>query len=189
MTPAEVCAVPAGRPHVVVAVAHRAMRSLIVDLLDRDRDRDRDHDHDRGRWVVSAVDSMSELGDAALSNPDLVIVDTADFAGCCCHLPPSFALDRIVVIGPEPDPAYRQAALNRGAGGWLSRECVAEELCDALCSALACSRRGVLATGATTSRIGRILLKKDHPVDRRPSRSRPPPPGRPALRTSGTRDP
>ena len=149
MTPAEVCAVPTGRPHVVVAVAHRAMRSLIVDLLDRDRDRD------HGRWVVSAVDSVSELGDAASSHPDLVIVDTADFAGCCCHLPPSFALDRIVVIGPEPDPAYRQAALNRGAGGWLSRECVAEELCDALCSALVCSQRGVPADGATSSRIGR----------------------------------
>ena len=147
MTPAEVCAVPTGWPHVVVAVAHRAMRSLIVDLLDRDR----------GRWVVSAVDSMSELGDAASSHPDLVIVDTADFAGCCCYLPPSFALDRIVVIGPEPDPAYRQAALNRGAGGWLSRECVAEELCDALCSALVCSQRGVQRTapdGVTRSRCG-----------------------------------
>ena len=159
MTPAEVCAVPAGRPHVVVAVTHHAMRSLIVDLLDRDHD----HDHDHGRWVVSAVDSVSELGDAASSHPDLVIVDTADFAGCCCHLPPSFALDRIVVIGPEPDPAYRQAALNRGAGGWLSRECVAEELCDALCSALACSRRGVLATGATTSRIGRTPAQERPP--------------------------
>ena len=159
MTPAEVCAVPTGRPHVVVAVAHRAMRSLIVDLLDRDRDHGRDH----GRWVVSAVDSVSELGDAASSHPDLVIVDTADFAGCCCRLPASFALDRVVVIGPEPDPAYRQAALNRGAGGWLSRECVAEELCDALCSALACSRRGVLATGATTSRIGRTPAQERPP--------------------------
>lgn len=155
MTPAEVCAVPAGRPHVVVAVAHRAMRSLIVDLLDRDRDRD------RGRWVVSAVDSVSELGDAASSHPDLVIVDTADFAGCCCHLPPSFALDRIVVIGPEPDPAYRQAALNRGAGGWLSRECVAEELCDALCSALVCSQRGVPRCND--------LQNRPHPAQERPS--------------------
>ena len=153
MTPAEVYAVRAGRPHVVVAVAHRAMRSLIVDLLDRDRNRDSGLDH--GRWVVSAVDSMSELGDAASSHPDLVIVDTADFAGCCCRLPASFALDRVVVIGPEPDPAYRQAALKLGAGGWLSRDCVAEDLCDALCSALACSQRGVPALGAPTSRIDR----------------------------------
>ena len=114
-----------GQWHVAIAIAHSAMHRLVVDLLDRDH----------GRWVVSAVDDVSDLGGADSAHPDLVIVDTAVFAGCCCRLPASFPLGRVIVIGPEPDPAYRQAALRCGAGAWLSRECVAEELCDALCSA------------------------------------------------------
>ena len=128
-TSAEVRAVSPGQWHVAVAIAHSAMHRLVVDLLDRDH----------GRWVVSAVDDVSDLGGADSAHPDLVIVDTADFAGCCCRLPASFPLGRVIVIGPEPDPAYRQAALRCGAGAWLSRECVAEELCDALCSAYACA--------------------------------------------------
>lgn len=120
------CAVPAGRPRVVVSVAHLGMRSLIVDLLSRDD----------GRWEVWAVDEVSEVGNANALQADLVIVDTSDFARCCRALPGGFALGRVVVIGPEPDPAYRQAALSGGAGSWLSRERVAEELSDALHSAL-----------------------------------------------------
>ena len=122
-------AVSTGRLHVVLVVAHEAMRALIVDLLNLDG----------GHWVVSAVDGVAELGDVVSSHPDLVVIDTADFAGCCRRLPASFPLDRVVVIGPEPDPAYRHAALHQGAGAWLSRECVAEELCDALCSSHACA--------------------------------------------------
>ncbi len=121
-------AVSTGRLHVVLVVAHEAMRALIVDLLNLDG----------GHWVVSAVDGVAALGDDVSSHPDLVVIDTADFAGCCRRLPASFPLGRVIVIGPEPDPAYRQAALHRGAGAWLSRECVAEELCDALCSSHAC---------------------------------------------------
>ena len=129
VTPAEVCNGRARRAQVVVAVAHRAMRELIVELLNRDQ----------GRWAVSAIDGLSELPDIASPYPDLVIVDTADFAGCCHRLPATFALARVVVIGPEPDPAYRHAALHCGAGAWLSRERVAEELCDALRSAHSCA--------------------------------------------------
>ncbi len=129
MMPVEVRDGWAGEPSVVVAVPHHAMRELIVELLNRDRD----------HWVVSAVGNLSELDSNALSSPDLVIVDTADFAGCCRRLPATLALARVVVIGPEPDPAYRHAALQCGAGAWLSRERVAEELCDALRSTQACA--------------------------------------------------
>ena len=128
-TPAEVCNGRGGRPRVVVAVSHRAMREFIVELLNRDR----------GHWTVSPVDSVADLDDNAASSTDLVIVDTADFAGCCRRLPASLALARVVVIGPEPDPGYRQAAVQCGAGAWLSRDRVAEELCDALRSAHACA--------------------------------------------------
>ena len=129
VTRAEGDAVSTGRLHVVLVVAHGAMRALIVDLLDLDG----------GHWVVSAVDGVAELGDVVSSHPDLVVIDTADFAGSCRRLPASFPLGRVIVIGPEPDPAYRHAALLRGAGAWLSRECVAEELCDALCSSYTCA--------------------------------------------------
>lgn len=124
-TSTEVRALSPGQWRVAVAIAHSAMRRLVVDLLDRDHD----------RWLVSAVKDVSDLGVADSAHADLVIVDTADFARCCCRFPPSFPMGRVIVIGPEPDPAYRQAALRCGAGAWLSRECVAEELCDALCSA------------------------------------------------------
>ena len=127
-TRADVSTVSTRRPHVVLVVAHRAMRALIVELLRRDH----------ACWTVSAIDSVSEI-DAASSHPDLVVVDTADFATVRRQLPPTFTFARVVVIGPEPDPAYRQAAVHFGAGAWLSRDRIAEELCAALRSALACA--------------------------------------------------
>lgn len=126
-TRADVCAVSSSRPHVVLVVAHRTMRALMVELLHRDH----------GCWTVSEIDSVSEIGHDASLHPDLVLVDTADFATIRGQLPPTFALARVVVIGPEPDPAYRHAALHDGAGEWLSRDFIAEELCPALRSALA----------------------------------------------------
>ena len=114
----------------MVIVAHRAMRDLIVELLD----------HDRDDWAVSAAASVSELDHAADRQPNLIIIDTADFAAVRRLLPPTVSLSGIVVIGPEQHPAYRDAALALGAGGWLSRENVAEDLGDTLRSA--CSGRG-----------------------------------------------
>ena len=118
-----------GPVRVVVVVAHRGMRALIVDLLARDS----------GHWMVSTIDSVAELDRQTPNNPDLLVVDTADFDSCCRQLPVHFPIHHVVVIGPEPDLAYRQAALSRGAGAWLSRECVAGELHDCLCSALVCT--------------------------------------------------
>ena len=149
-TPAEVRAVSPGQWHVAVAIAHSAMHRLVVDLLKRDH----------GRWVVSAVDDVSDLGSADSAHPDLLIVDTADFAACCRRLPASLPPGRVIVIGPEPDPAYRQAALRGGAGAWLSRECVAEELCDALCSAQACACESSPGAGRTTAEPIQACLER-----------------------------
>ncbi len=126
-TRADVYAVSAPRPHVGLVVAHRSLRALIIELLERDR----------GCWTVSAIGSVSEIGHDASLHPDLAIVDTAVIATVRRQLSPTFALARVVVIGPEPDPAYRQAAVRFGVGEWLSRDCIAEELCSALHSALA----------------------------------------------------
>lgn len=117
------------RPKVVVAVGHRAMRALISDLLDLDHG-----------WTVFAVDGMTALAAAVAARPDVAVVDAADFAACCSGLLGGFEPDRIVVIGPEPDPSYRQAVLDRGAGGWLSRENIAEELCVVLGNCVASAR-------------------------------------------------
>jgi len=89
-----------------MAVAHHAMRALIVDLLARQQP----------GWAVSAVDGPAEVGAVLAWNPDVTVVDAADFAGCCGDRLGSFPAKRVVVIGPEPDPAYRQATLDKGAG-------------------------------------------------------------------------
>ena len=112
-------------PQVVVVVVHRMMRQFIVELLNRDHD----------SWAVSSVDGLADLDATTLSRADLVIVDTSDFLAVRHHLPAPFSVSRVVVIGPEPDPAYRRASLDGGAGGWLSRDRIAEELCNALRSA------------------------------------------------------
>lgn len=130
ITPAEVCNGCPGRPHVVVVIAHRRMRELTVELLRGDR----------GRWAVSAVSSASEVDNDA-STSDLVVIDTADLASVRRTLPATLALARVIVISPEPDLAYRNAALRCGAGGWLSRDRVAEDLCDTVCATLADVRR------------------------------------------------
>ena len=66
----EVCPAYDRRPRVVVAVAHHAMRALIVDLLARQQP----------GWAVSAVDGPAEVGAVLLWHPDLAVVDAADFA-------------------------------------------------------------------------------------------------------------
>lgn len=148
-TRADVCALSTSRPQVALVVANRPMRALIVELLQRDQ----------GCWTVAAIGSISEIDHAAPSHPDLVVVDTSDFTTVRRQLPPTFALPRVVVIGPEPDPAYRQAAVDFGAGAWLSRDCIAEELCAALRSALA----GAYASpnGAARSLYPQSLPKKE----------------------------
>lgn len=126
-TPGEWCTACSTRPQVAVAVAHRAMRTLIVDLLAHG-----------DRWAVSAVDGVAGLGDAVSALPDLAVVDAADVKACRLGVLGSLALGRVVVIGPEPDPAYRRAVLDQGVGGWVTRDSVAEELSSALSLALGC---------------------------------------------------
>ena len=125
------CPVCAARPRVVVAVNHPAMRGSIVDLLARDH----------ACWAVSSVQGFIGLEEALSADLDLAVIDAADFAACSSGILGSFPLSRIVVIGPEPDPAYQKAVLDRGAGAWVSRDGVAEELSAALCSILGCVHR------------------------------------------------
>jgi hypothetical protein len=102
------------------------MRIFIVELLTRDS----------GEWDVATVEDLATIVVKDGIHPELAIVDTSNFARCLSELPVGYAPGRLVVIGPEPDPAYRQAALEGGAGAWLSRDDVANDLGQAMRSTL-----------------------------------------------------
>ena len=119
-----------GTPSVAVAVAHRGLRKLIVELLEQDH----------GCWQVDAITDRANLaGRIAASPPDLVVVDASDFPRCCREMLGSFPARRVVVIGPEPDPAYEHAARAGGAGAWLASDRVGEDLSACMRDALGCT--------------------------------------------------
>ena len=105
-----VCSVPCpvcdGNPKVLVAVRHPVMRRYAAELLAREC----------GCWASSDA-SVGEMLPGAIERfgPDLLIVDAGDFPACCQAAIAAFPRDRVVVIGPEPDPSYGAAAMARGA--------------------------------------------------------------------------
>lgn len=126
------CPVCDRSPAVLVAVRHPVMRRWAGELLDSEH----------GCWSVTQPGRGELLADAiARVRPELVIVDSVDFPACCqaalLALPPG----RVVVVGPEPDGAYRSRALGLGAGGWVCRDHVGEELSAAMRAALGCRHR------------------------------------------------
>ena len=127
---AQRCPACAGAPTVLVAVAYRTLRELTVELLEREH----------GCWQVTALSELAELSRAVAARPpDLVVVDAADFPRCCRELLDGFPARRVVVIGPEPDVAYERAARRAGAGAWLARDRVAEDLSAGMRAALGCT--------------------------------------------------
>lgn len=103
------------------------MRRLILDLLNREH----------GCWKACLL--TGELASAVHDlDPDLVIVDGADFPRCCRDQLAGYRRDRIVVVGPEPDVAYMAVALHQGAGAWVARDDVADRLGTEMRRALGC---------------------------------------------------
>ena len=124
---ADYCPVCDASPRVLIAVAHPAMRRMILELLEREH----------GCWQPCLLDE--DLQTAMHDHtPDLVIIDGTAFPRCCCDQPGDFPRERIVVVGREPDPAYMQAAMGDGAGGWVARDDVAEGLSAEMRTALGC---------------------------------------------------
>jgi DNA-binding NarL/FixJ family response regulator len=118
-----------GAPTVLVAIRHPVMRRLTADLLAREY----------GCWVTADLGPGQSLaGGLARTRPDLVVVDAADFPACCPSSLEGFPRSRVVVIGPEPDPGYRSQAMGAGAGAWISRERVGDELGAAMRAILGC---------------------------------------------------
>ena len=100
------------------------MRGLIVELLER---------HGTGQTIaVAGPERLSAL--FADTIVDVLVVDGADFPGCCRW---RFPYERVVVIGAEPDAAYEALALRAGAGAWLPRDRVGEDLLTTLHHTLA----------------------------------------------------
>ena len=102
---------------------------MIIELLDREH----------GCWAAEPVRPGVALRAAVASGrPDLVVVDAADFLRCHCADLAGFPRSQVVVIGPEPDAAYRRSALRDGAGAWLPRDAIGEELSSKMRRALGC---------------------------------------------------
>lgn len=119
-----------GEPSVLVAIAHPLMRQFTLELLARDH----------ACWRALESDGSDLAGVIRSTDPDLVVLDTVSFNECRCGcVDHPFPSHRMVVIGPEPDVAYRAAALHVGAGGWVARDFVAEQLSNAMRAALGCT--------------------------------------------------
>jgi DNA-binding NarL/FixJ family response regulator len=94
---------------------------------------------EHGCWAVAQPVPGEMLADAiGRAHPDVVIVDSVDFPACCQAALRRMPPERVIVIGPEPDRAYRARALALGAGGWVCRDHVGEELSGAMRAALGC---------------------------------------------------
>lgn len=121
-------------PVVLDAIRHPAMRRWSNELLAAEPD----------RWTVAQPEPGEMLVDAITrTTPDVVVVDTVDFPACCLAALDALPPGHVVVIGPEPDPGYRSAALAQGAAGWVSREHVGEELSAAVHTALGAPTEGL----------------------------------------------
>ena len=115
-------------PRVLVALRHPAMRRYVRELLSREHHCWTGAQLRQGEPLRAAVERVE---------PDLIVVDAADFPACCRQEMSSMR-GRVLVIGPDADPGYERAARLGGAGAWLPREDVADGIGRALRSVLGC---------------------------------------------------
>jgi DNA-binding NarL/FixJ family response regulator len=122
-----------GEPRVLVVMRHPAMLRFTRQLLERECE----------CWVATEVRSGPSLARALDElTPDLLVIDAADFPSCCLAALDHIPRERVIVIGPELDKAYRAVALANGAGGWLAREEVADKLSGEMHRVLGCRHLG-----------------------------------------------
>ena len=113
-------------PCVLIAIAHPVMRRLIRQLLNREND----------GWAVILLDT--DLAAALLaSRPDLLVLDSADLFRFGSDGLNGFPKSHIVVVGPEADVDYRNVTAGRGAGAWVARDELADDLAPAMRRVLA----------------------------------------------------
>lgn len=113
----------------LVAVRHPMLRQWTTELLQAAC----------GCWATVESLDGELLSDAiARVGPDVVAVDSLDFPVCCQAAVDDLGPGQVVVIGPEPDPAYRRLALDGGAGGWVSQDRIADDVTRVVWTALGC---------------------------------------------------
>jgi DNA-binding NarL/FixJ family response regulator len=123
---------------VLVAMSHPTMRARTCAVLACSC----------GCRVVGVTGDDASVADAiARYHPDLVVLDTGVFPGRYASALHRFPVGRAVVVGPEPDDSYREAALSGGAGGWIPRDGVGDDLGAEVCRVLACPCPRPGATG------------------------------------------
>lgn len=123
------CPVCDGTPLVLVAVRHHAMRRFSLELVR----------HEHQCWVAMEPEEGELLADTLRRlDPDVLIVDDGDFPACCRSAIDAFPPSRVVVVGLEPDRAYEAAAFRAGAGAWVPRERVGEDLGAVMREVLGC---------------------------------------------------
>ena len=112
---------------VLVAVHHAAMRRLTLELVRQEHP----------QWFVDALVDGEMVPDAIRRvRPDVLVVDDGDFPSCCRAAIDAFPPSRVVVVGIEPDRSYEAAAFRAGAGAWVARDRLAEDLGPTLCNVL-----------------------------------------------------
>ena len=132
------CPVCDSSPRVLVAIRHPAMRAFTLELIRREHH----------CWRATALEDGELLVDALPRlNPDVLVVDDGDFPSCCQAAIAAFPPSRVVVLGTEPDHAYRADAFRKGAGAWVAREDVGEQLGPVMRQVLGC-RHGPCPTDA-----------------------------------------
>lgn len=132
LDPVKPCPICHGHPHVLIAMRHPVMLRLTRELLEREF----------ACWVITEARTGSALAHALeRSHPDLMVIDAGDFPSSCVAALAVIPRHRVIVVGPEPDPAYRAAALRNGAGAWLSRDRMVEDLGTAMRDTLGCQHK------------------------------------------------
>src|SRR3546814_7200190 len=144
------CPVCCGTPRLLVAIRHPVMRRFAAWLLARECGCWASDDVAAGEMLPSAIDRF---------RPDLLVVDAGDFPACCQAAIDAFPRDRVVVIGPEPDPSYGASALAQGAAACVTRDTVGDELVPAMREARGCRHDRCLPP---TRLGGRVHRSEEH---------------------------
>lgn len=123
---------------VVIVVAHDALRTLLVEHVARRRP----------SWRIHAsADSREALASLEGRPPDLAIVAAGDVARCCRATFDALPPERVIVIVPEPDPAYQGAARDAGLAGSLPADRLSDDLLPLAVRALGALRGGAPVAG------------------------------------------
>lgn len=142
-----ICAVCDRAPWVLVAVRHPVMRRYIAELLACEARQWRASELGPGEMLPAAIERF---------RPDLLVVDSSDFPACCLAAIEAFPSDRVVVVGPEPDPAYRDAAVAHGAAACITRDDVGDQLVSTMRSLLGCTHGATAPSAPGRERLGSI---------------------------------